>query len=53
MKLIRLVNENHRRFRIKQTERKLTITAKNIKNIEHAIDILSSIIITPGQIIKS
>ncbi|MEE4214814.1 MAG: TRCF domain-containing protein, partial [Bacteroidales bacterium] len=49
MKLIRLVNENHRRFRVKQTESKLTITAKNVKNIEQAKNILGSIIEAPAD----
>lgn len=47
MKLLRLVNENHRRFRVKQTESRLTISARNVRNIDQAISILSSVIEAP------
>ncbi len=49
MKLISLVNENHRHFKVKQTESKLIISTKNVKNIEQAINILSSFIEAPAD----
>jgi len=44
MNVIRAVSEDHRRFRVKQTDTKFTVTAKNISNIELAINIFSSIL---------
>ncbi len=49
MKVIKVVSEDHRRFRVKQTESKLTVTAKNIKTIQQAINIFSTILETPAS----
>jgi len=49
MKVIRAVSEDHRRFKVKQTESKLTVTAKNIKTIQQAINIFSSILETSSR----
>ncbi|MDT8401902.1 MAG: transcription-repair coupling factor [Bacteroidales bacterium] len=46
MNVIRAVSEDHRRFRVKQTDTKLTLTAKNIRKLEQAINIFSSILDT-------
>lgn len=39
MNIIKMVNADSKRFNVKQTDSKITITARNVRNIQKAIDI--------------
>jgi len=49
MNLIKLVSTDSKRFRVKQTESRLVITTRNIKNIKQVINIFSSVIEAPAD----
>ncbi|MEA1885948.1 MAG: transcription-repair coupling factor [Bacteroidota bacterium] len=49
MTLIKLVSSDNKRYRVKQSESRLIITVRNIKNIQQAINIFRSVLEAPAD----